>query len=364
VVEITGAFEIHLTVEARHGAGLAAFAERHGVKFVHIVLDRGRFASQPMLTLPAHGTLDDARAVARQWQDRLAGHGTATTRVKIEAAPWCEGLPQTDADGAAEPFERYFEHHVKLALPAAPVAALKAATDAGAAHGARLSRNARHRTGDGGQHRFLTQRCRRVGLATATARLDRLVADLRAAGLEIVKVEQEYVVEDSNLEHDAGWLGPRPEALRDDGHEQAMRSAPAGSEDYPPTYRPLPAGDAVRQTAAFDPALKQYPNAYRAGEPAFADEGDDRRWRRARRAALEHALRVIARSRWAGHLVLRGSVTMAALVREFLGAEFAPESVLALTIDWPNFTDEYPWAGGTAEQWRWRLALALETAWT
>jgi hypothetical protein len=54
------------------------------------------------------------------------------------------------------------------------------------------------------------------------------------------------------------------------------------------------------------------------------------------------------------------------LLRPELRAEadtFCAETVLALAVDWPNFLDEYPWASGTAEQWRWRLALALERAW-
>ncbi|MER7282774.1 nucleotidyl transferase AbiEii/AbiGii toxin family protein [Dactylosporangium sp. NPDC000244] len=521
MAEITGAFEIHVTVEARHGADLARFAERYDVKFVHIVLDRGQNSSQPMLSLPAQGTLAQARKTAAEWQERLRERGLVAARLKIEAAPWCDGLPRTEDEAAGEPSGRYFEHHVKLALPAAPVAAMQTAAEVGAAHDARLSRNARRRHDGGGQERFLTQRCHHVGLDTATQRLERLTAALRDAGLDVVEVEQEYVVEDSNLGHDRGWITRRPESGRNHAREAMMRSAPAGSADYPPTYLPVPEDESVRQTAAFDPAVQQYPNAYRAGEPAFADEGTGRRWRRARRAALEHALGAIARSRWAGHLVLRGSVTMAAwvgdaardpgdldfvvtphtitsgsdqarelldgitaalaaepgaglrpdrvvhseiwtyeradgrrlavpfaigdggpsgsiqidvvfgeplplppepmslpgidrpvlaaplglalawkllwlatdaypqgkdlydavllaelaapdlpfvrdLLRPELGAEadtFCAESVLALTVDWPNFTDEYPWAGGTAEPWRWRLALALERAW-
>ncbi|GAA4249455.1 nucleotidyl transferase AbiEii/AbiGii toxin family protein [Dactylosporangium darangshiense] len=521
MAEITGTFEIHVTVEARHGTDLARFAGEHDVKFLHIVLDRGRFPSQPMLTLPAHGTLAQARKTAAEWRERLLKRGLAPARLKIEAAPWCDGLPQTDDEAAGEPAGRYFEHHVKLALPAAPVAAMQAAAEIGAAHDARLSRNARRRHDGGGQERFLTQRCHHVGLDTATQRLQRLTTALRDAGLDVVKVEQEYVVEDSNLGHDRGWMTRETESWRDDAREATMRSAPGGSPRYPPTYLPVPAVGPVRQTAAFDPAMRQYQNAYRAGEPAFADEGTGRRWRQARRAALEHALGAIARSRWAGHLVLRGSVTMAAwvgdaardpgdldfvvtphtiasgsdqarelldgitdalaadpgaglrpdlvvhaeiwtyeradgrrlavpfttgdrgpggsiqidvvfgeplplppepitlpgierpvpaappelalawkllwlatdtypqgkdlydaallaelaapelhfvrdLLRPELGAEadtFCAESVLALTVDWPNFTDEYPWADGTAEQWRWRLALALERAW-
>ncbi|MEV1008978.1 nucleotidyl transferase AbiEii/AbiGii toxin family protein [Streptomyces sp. NPDC049881] len=73
----------------------------------------------------------------------------------------------------------------------------------------------------------------------------------------------------------------------------------------------LPAPDGLRQPAVFDPALKQFGNAYRAGEPAFG--GDDRArraWHAARRTALDVTLAGIAGGRWAGHLVLRGSVLM------------------------------------------------------
>lgn len=213
---IAGTFEIHLTVAGFEAQDLAAFAGRHGVRFTHIELDRGRDPSQPMLTVPAHGTLEEARALARRWRERLVARGTPTTRVKIEAAPWCAGVPQDDAEAAAQPPGRYFEHHVKLLLPAAAVAAMRVAADVGAAHGARLSRNARRRDGDGRQERFLTARCHGAGLATATRRLDGLVAALRAAGLEVTEVEQEYVVDDSNLGLDHGWLDGAPPGPRRD----------------------------------------------------------------------------------------------------------------------------------------------------
>jgi hypothetical protein len=98
-----------------------------------------------------------------------------------------------------------------------------------------------------------------------------------------------------------------------------MRAAPAGEPDYPPTYRPLPTrhgpvGQELRQRAAFDPALKQYPNAYRAGEPQFTRSQADTRWKATRRAAMNHILETIAGTRWAQHLILRGSITMQAWV--------------------------------------------------
>jgi hypothetical protein len=314
--EVTGDFEIHITAHAHQAEHMSAFAGRHGVKFVHIVLDRGTYASQPMLTLTGRGSLTEQHAAVQRWVDQLRDAGIYPCRWKIEAAPWCAGVPQSDAEAAVEPGGRYFEHHVKLRLPRADVAALVALTDLVAPHGARLSRNARRELADGAHERFVNQRCHGVGLTTASKRLDELVGTLRAAGHEPTTVEQEYVVFDSDLHHDHGWLDvpTRCPSGRDLDRENRMRPAPAGSPHYPPTYQPLPAGPAVRQLAAFDPALKQYPNAYRAGEPEFLVPAIGRRWTRARRAAMNHALAVIAASPWGQHLVLRGSVTMAAWV--------------------------------------------------
>ncbi|MER7441587.1 nucleotidyl transferase AbiEii/AbiGii toxin family protein [Micromonospora avicenniae] len=316
MLEVSGDFEIHITAHAHHAEKLSAFATQHDVKFVHIVLDRGAYVSQPMLTLTGQGTLTDQHAAVQRWQRELRDAGIYPCRSKIEAAPWCVGVPQSDEQAAVEPGGRYFEHHVKLLLPGTAVADLVALTDLVAPHGARLSRNARRELTDGAQERFVNQRCHGVGLATARRRLDELVETLRAAGHEPTAVEQEYVVFDSDLHHDHGWLDPPAPGARGWAleRENRMRSAPAGLPDYPPTYRPLPASPAVRQRAAFDPALKQYPNAYRAGEPDFLVAATGQLWTNARRAAMNHVLAAIATTTCGQHLVLRGSVTMAAWV--------------------------------------------------
>lgn len=312
--EVSGDFEIHITAYAHQAEALSAFAAEHGVKFVHIVLDRGAFASQPMLTLPGRGTLTDQYAAVRDWRRKLDAAGIRPCRCKIELVPWGVGVPGSDEQAAAEPAGRYFEHHLKLLLPAATVADLVALADLVAPHGARLSRNARRERADGGQERFVTQRCHAVGRATAQRRLDALVETVRAAGHEVLAVEQEYVVSDSHVHHDRGWLdglGPRP---GDRERERKVRSAPAGAPGFPPTYRPLPAAPVLRQRAAFDPALKQYPNAYRAGEPDFLEARAGQRWTGARRAAMHHVLAAVTAGPRGRQLVLRGSVTMAAWV--------------------------------------------------
>ncbi|MFJ6134915.1 nucleotidyl transferase AbiEii/AbiGii toxin family protein [Kitasatospora sp. NPDC092286] len=77
----------------------------------------------------------------------------------------------------------------------------------------------------------------------------------------------------------------------------------------PLTLRPVQDPRAV-QKAVFDPALKQYPNAYRATDPRFADREVGLAWRDARRRAIDLVLAGIAGSDWADHLVLRGSVLL------------------------------------------------------
>ncbi|ABP55335.1 nucleotidyl transferase AbiEii/AbiGii toxin family protein [Salinispora tropica] len=316
MLEVSGDFEIHITAYAHHAEKLSAFAAARGVKFVHIVLDHGAYVSQPMLTLTGRGTLADQHAAVHHWQHDLRKAGIQSCRSKIEAAPWCVGVPQSDEQAADEPGGRYFEHHVKLLLPGTAVADLVALTDLVDPHGARLSRNARRELADGTRERFVNQRCHGVGLATARQRLDELVETLGAAGHEPVTVEQEYVVFDSDLRHDQGWLDSATSRVSgwQVERENRMRSAPAGSPDYPPTYQPVPASPTVRQRAAFDPALKQYPNAYRAGEPDFLVAATVQLWTNARRAAMNHVLTTIAATTWSQQLVLRGSVTMAAWV--------------------------------------------------
>ncbi|WP_258382770.1 nucleotidyl transferase AbiEii/AbiGii toxin family protein [Streptomyces sp. NTH33] len=66
------------------------------------------------------------------------------------------------------------------------------------------------------------------------------------------------------------------------------------------------------QRSIFDPALKQYSNAYRNGEPRFTDHDTGQAWHAARRAAISLVLSAIADSPWADNLVLRGSVLLRA----------------------------------------------------
>jgi hypothetical protein len=207
-VDFAGDFETHVTVRPAAARPVAGWAAARGLTFVHIVLERGRVASQPMLTLHTRGTLDDALADAARTTADLRADGFEVARVKVEAAPWNAGVPARDADALGPVY--YFEHHVKLLLEPG----FDAGTLAGAArpHAAHLSRNARRVRPDGRQERFVTQRCRCVGSRTAGRRLDALVRELRARGHEIVSVEREFVVHDADESLDDGWI-EEPEVL-------------------------------------------------------------------------------------------------------------------------------------------------------
>ena len=208
-MDFAGDIETHLTIRLDEGQSvqsLRAAPSAHGLKLTHIVLARGVAPSQPMLTRTARGTLSQALTEAAALRDALEADGFAVSRVKVEAAPWNEGVPASDDEGAAHPPERYFEHHAKLLLDAG--ADLRELAALAQRHGAHLSHNALRRRDDGRHERFVTQRCRGVGRDTATRKLDTLLRELKAEGYEVIEVEQEFVVHDSDLALDAGWIEP------------------------------------------------------------------------------------------------------------------------------------------------------------
>lgn len=72
-------------------------------------------------------------------------------------------------------------------------------------------------------------------------------------------------------------------------------------------YRSANLNDGANQPRLFDPALKHFSRAFRAGDPLFADVAEGERWLQARRQATDHVLRRIAESPRGDRLVLRGS---------------------------------------------------------
>jgi len=206
-MEFAGEFETHLTVRLA-GTGdlerLQEWSNVHGLKCLHIVLDRGTHPSQPMLTRRGSGTLSGEIAAALAVRDGLADGGFSVTRIKIEAAPWNGDIPQSALDVGHDAADRYFEHHVKLLL--LQNAGYASLLELAQRHNAHLSRNALQRRLDGCEERFITQRCRSVGQCEARHQLNALLGEVQATGHPVLAVEEEYVVYDSNVLIDAGWI--------------------------------------------------------------------------------------------------------------------------------------------------------------
>ncbi|MEV3962868.1 hypothetical protein AB0M34_18525 [Nocardia sp. NPDC050193] len=199
-----GDFEAHLTVRGADAAKLEQYAVASGLKFVHIVLDRGRVREQPMLTVRESGAFAAVRDSVAVLRRRLEAEGFPVVRVKIEAAPSATGVPVTDIEAGALGGRYYFEHHIKLLLDSGTE--VSGLAGLAVAHGAHLSVNARRRRADGRAERFVTQRCRSVGDPVAAARCADLMAALAAAGHRILSAEREFVVCDSDESLDAGWI--------------------------------------------------------------------------------------------------------------------------------------------------------------
>lgn len=196
-----------MTIQVSAGSELKLLQDwtiQNDLKFLCIVLERGQEVFQPMVTRRSRGILPDVLAEAIELNEKLKLEGFEVTRIKIEAAPWNEDVPQTNENCFDKNGNTYFEHHVKILHDSnINVAEL---VNLAESHSAHLSQNALAKRKDGFFERFITQRCFSVGRTEAQQRLDVLVKQIEKFNYQIIDVEQEFVVYDSNLSLDAGWI--------------------------------------------------------------------------------------------------------------------------------------------------------------
>ncbi|SFE36356.1 Predicted nucleotidyltransferase component of viral defense system [Actinoplanes philippinensis] len=297
-----------ITVERVMDHALAEFAAGHGVEFRHVRLERGRHRSQPMLVAPG------GAAVIREWIEKIERSGR----------PWLTPMRTRTLAPAdeARPAERDFEHHIELRSEPSRVAVILALTDLLQVSGAGLCRDPRP---------IIVQRCPDTDPDAALASLATLSAALRGLGLEFVSIRRWVVRHDSNPGWDDGWL---TEARVPENPPRVIDGALR--RGMPATFRPVPGGREIEQLLTFDPALKQFGNAYRPGEPVFADPPTGRRWRAARETRMNELLTVLGGSRWAEHLVLRGSAVM----RAWVGADARRPGDLDFVVTPSNITSD------------------------
>ena len=280
---------------------------------------RARRAGPRSRPLPAHADAGRHRfpgrpaALAGHWAGQLATSGCARYGRRSRRRRGAPACPGTDADADGRTGRALLRAPRQTAAARRGCGALLAVADLGrdsTAPGCRATPAASATTAgrSGSSPSAATGRP-----ATARHRLDRLVTALRDAGLgdRLGRAGVRRVRRPTAPSTRTGWCRVRYRSTGGAGRPSCVPPRPAG-RDIPSTYRPLSGTTGMWQRAAFDPALKQHSNAYRAGEPEFADRQrggggralGGRRWPTCSTSS--------PRTPWAGQLVLRGSVTMSA----------------------------------------------------
>ncbi|MEG4572990.1 hypothetical protein QUA56_09875 [Microcoleus sp. N3A4] len=213
-MEFTGKFETHITVSLKDLDRVEALEQwgiNHGLKLLHIVLDRGVTVSQLMLTRHGRGSLTNELKTAFDSSQSLNAEGFTVTRIKIEVPQWNQSVPQSNAEALNHPGDRYFEHHIKLLLE--PSADIRPLIDLAERHSAYLSRNLFQTRSDQYYERFVTQRCISVGRVEAQQKLQTLLKAIASLRYLAIDLEAEFVVYDSNLDLDSGWIKGKESAI-------------------------------------------------------------------------------------------------------------------------------------------------------
>jgi hypothetical protein len=207
--EYRGEFEVHMTVGLPGQGGGDRFQDWcliHKCKCVRIILARGEHVDQPMATWRrSQASLTAVLAEARVMATELQKAAFPVVRVKVEADTRNQDVPQFDEEASGHAASNYFEHHVKLLRDlTAPCDRLLQVCVEQHAH---LSRNSWREFSQGKEERFVTSRDYRVGNESSRRRLRQLLDSLNELDEQVIDVESEYCVYDSNLDLDRGWLG-------------------------------------------------------------------------------------------------------------------------------------------------------------
>lgn len=204
----SGPAEVHITVSLENTSGDKARFQRacqqHNGKSIWIELESGETVNQPMygarLFTSAQEQADEIKMLVCSFAQDFH-----VRRVKVEAGPHNQNIPQSSQDALDAPDDCYFEHHVALRLNSIEDLD-KLKSDLKGYHGY-LSKNAFKTTPESGEHiRFVTQRFSNIGQQQANIELEKLTTFVKQQEINVRRVEREYNIFDSNLHLDQGWM--------------------------------------------------------------------------------------------------------------------------------------------------------------
>jgi len=196
-----GLFEAHITVDS--SVGFKEVAHKLNIKPILIQLDNGANPTQPMSSSTHKGTLGKVYNEVMDLANKLSKHNFKVLRVKIEASPFNQEIPQTTTEALNHCPTNYFEHHALLVLNDRQCmdSINKVCRD----YNAHLSQN-RFKVFTEGCLKFLTIRNYKLGRNEAEYMFSELLQSLDNINTKVKNSITEYCVYDSGIQLDYGWL--------------------------------------------------------------------------------------------------------------------------------------------------------------
>lgn len=213
-----GVFEAHITIENLDKKQTDSFidlSKKLNFKPIQIGLDKGDHQIQSMTCSKHKGEFlevyQQVLNLAAELEDnnfiKIFGFKTShfkPNRIKIEAAPFNEDIPQTNKEAQLHPTTNYFEHHILLLLH--EQRSLTSLYKVCKQYNAHLSVNAFSKAPDNYYHKFVTVRNYFMGKDESECLFNQLKQALLDINIKIKNSVTEYCIFDSNVALDNNWL--------------------------------------------------------------------------------------------------------------------------------------------------------------
>ena len=204
--EYQGIFEAHISmspINEEKAEIFKNFCQKEGIKAIQIVLARGTTPIQPMSSSIHRGTFSVVKVEVENLVKKIAQMGFEVKRMKIEASPENQDIPQNQEELAKHSDQNYFEHHWKILLQGKPSENLRQLCANFKAH---FSQNAFKKRGDNYAEHFVTIRLYQKSLTETQNICEDFTNHLEKQNIEILKSITEYCVYDDYVKLDAEWL--------------------------------------------------------------------------------------------------------------------------------------------------------------
>lgn len=190
-------FEFHLTVTVEGSESLMRFVDVcKSLKVKALFVGLNQTATDVMTSSRLIATYEEAKQYVKDLKDKLTNANFSVIREKIETVPWY-------LTSSTLPEGTYYECHIQVPVTSSTDYTLLHTICK--RHDAHVSRNLFKGDSDNGIQ-MVTVRGHK-NRTEFEKNTETLHQELRTAfGLE-VSMEKEYVIFDSNISHDAAWLG-------------------------------------------------------------------------------------------------------------------------------------------------------------